>query len=74
MDLFGDVARRYAEFASYAEQDSPCFAEWATAVVTDAEVTAWVSRLPPVKQQRNLVFAAARWHGVPRGRAERRAA
>ena len=26
---------------------------------------AWVATLPPVKQQPNLVFAAARWHGVP---------
>ncbi len=25
----------------------------------------WIGGLPPVKQQPNLVFAAARWHGVP---------
>ena len=26
---------------------------------------AWVDQLPGLKKQPNLVFAAARWHGVP---------
>ena len=26
---------------------------------------AWLAELPAIKQQPNLVFAAARWHGVP---------
>jgi hypothetical protein len=65
MDLFGDVARQYADFAAYAREDSPCLADWATAAAADPDVMAWVSQLPPLKQQPNLVFAAARWHGVP---------
>ncbi len=64
MELFGDVAGQYADFARYAG-DSPCFESWARAVADDAEVLAWIGDLPPVKQQPNLVFAAARWHGVP---------
>ena len=31
----------------------------------DPEVLAWVDELPGLKKQPNLVFAAARWHGVP---------
>ncbi|MCW2842297.1 MAG: hypothetical protein JWN22_213 [Nocardioides sp.] len=65
MELYTDVAGQYADFATYARGDSPCFEEWAAAVAGDSEVLAWVSSLPPVKQQPNLVFAAARWHGVP---------
>ena len=34
-------------------------------VADDEEVLAWLADLPPLKQQPNLVFAAARWHGVP---------
>ena len=45
--------------------DSPCFRDWATSVAGDAEVQALIATLPPIKQQANLVFAAARWHGVP---------
>jgi len=63
MELFTDVARQYADFARYAD-DSPCFRAWALAVAEDREVLAWIEDLPPVKQQPNLVFAAARWHGV----------
>ena len=64
MLLHGDVAEQYADFAAYAG-DSPCFEAWATEVADDPEVLAWIATLPPVKQQPNLVFAAARWHGVP---------
>jgi len=64
VELFTDVARQYADFARHAD-DSPCFQEWAEAVAEDAEVIAWIGELPPVKQQPNLVLAAARWHGVP---------
>jgi hypothetical protein len=64
MELFTDVARQYADFARYAG-DSPCFREWTEAVVEDDEVRAWIATLPPIKQQPNLVLAAARWHGVP---------
>ena len=31
----------------------------------DPDVLAWLATLPRGKQQPNLVFAAARWHGVP---------
>lgn len=65
MQLFTEVAAQYLEFAAYARGDSPCFEEWARAVAEDTEVCGWLAGLPPVKQQPNLVFAAARWHGVP---------
>lgn len=63
MDPHTDIAGQYAEFARYAD-DSPCFLAWALAVAEDAEVLAWLATLPRIKQQPNLVFAAARWHGV----------
>lgn len=62
MDLFTDVVTAYSAFA---EVDSPCLAGWARELAGDPEVVAWVAALPQVKQQPNLVFAAARWHGVP---------
>ena len=65
MQLFGPVAEQYADFATYTRGDSPCFEAWAEGVVADAEVQAWIGSLPGPKQQQNLVFAAARWHGVP---------
>ncbi len=34
-------------------------------MVDDPEVRRWIGDLPAVKRQPNLVFAAARWHGVP---------
>lgn len=64
MELYIGVAEQYTDFAGYAG-DSPCFEQWALAVADDPEVLAWIATLPPVKQQPNLVFAAARWHGVP---------
>ncbi len=65
MDLFGDLVEQYAEFAGHAAGESPCFEEWACSLAGDEAVLSWVSRLPRLKQQPNLVFAAARWHGVP---------
>jgi hypothetical protein len=65
MELYTDVARQYVDFTNYARGDSPCFEEWAKGVAADPPVLAWVAALPAVKQQPNLVFAAARWHGVP---------
>jgi hypothetical protein len=62
--LFSGVAEQYADFARYAD-DSPCFRDWTLAVVDDEDVLAWIGSLPPIKQQPNLVLAAARWHGVP---------
>lgn len=63
MELFHDLADQYREFAAQAA-DSPCFSSWATAVADDPEVLDWLTSLPRIKQQPNLVFAAARWHGV----------
>jgi hypothetical protein len=63
--LYDDVIEEYRDFATYAAGDSPCFEEWALGVVEDADVLAWLSTLPPIKRQPNLVFAAARWHGAP---------
>ncbi|MBO0610563.1 DUF2332 domain-containing protein [Myceligenerans salitolerans] len=65
MDLYADVAAQYTEFAEYAAASaSPCFEQWAYAVAADEEVLAWISALPGIKKQPNLVFAAARFHGV----------
>jgi len=63
MQTRGPVDRMYADFA--ASSDSPCFTEWALGVIGDPEVSAWLETLPDAKRQPNLVFAAARWHGVP---------
>lgn len=65
MDLYGDLVEQYREFAGHAAADSPYFAAWSLGVAQDDDVLSWLTRLPRVKQQPNLVFAAARWHGVP---------
>ncbi len=65
MEMYGEIAERYRDFAAFARDDSPCFDAWALGVAEDAEVRAWLARLPRIKQQPNLVFAAARWHGAP---------
>ena len=64
MEIFQPVAESYAAFALEAV-DSPCFRAWSEGVVDDPEVQALIATLPEIKQQANLVFAAARWHGVP---------
>ncbi|WP_229055145.1 DUF2332 domain-containing protein [Aeromicrobium sp. Leaf350] len=63
MDLWTDVRDQYLRFAAEAS-DSPCFSSWSRHVADDPELLAWLGVLPQVKQQPNLVFAAARWHGV----------
>lgn len=60
----GDITGRYRDFAAYAEGDSACFVAWALGVAEDPEIHAWLADLPEIKQQPNLVFAAARWHGA----------
>lgn len=65
MELFGPLRERYLDFAAYAADDSPVLERWARGVADDAEVQAWLADLPVLKQQPNLVFAAARWHGLP---------
>lgn len=64
MQLDGDMAERYRDFAAYAEGDSDCFVDWALGVAEDAEIHGWLAELPRLKQQPNLVFAAARLHGA----------
>jgi hypothetical protein len=63
--LYAGVAEQYAEFAGSARGESRCFEEWALGVAADGELISLIGSLPPVKQQPNLVFAAARWNGVP---------
>lgn len=65
MDLFGETRAAYRDFARYAAGASETFAGWALAAADDDRVMAWLDELPPLKRQPNLVFAAARRHGVP---------
>jgi hypothetical protein len=65
METYVDISTQYLDFASFAHDESPCFEEWALGVARDDELTALLEELPAIKQQPNLVFAAARWHGVP---------
>jgi hypothetical protein len=63
--LFDDIAAEYRDFAAYAAGDSDTFDDWSTRVASDEDVLAWLATLPEIKHQPNLVFAAARFHGVP---------
>ncbi len=63
MDPHRELTEQYRAFARQAT-DSPCFSDWSAAVADDPEVLDWLGSLPRIKQQPNLVFAAARWHGV----------
>lgn len=62
METRGPVIRMYEDFAR--SSDSACFTEWALGVAGDEAVREWLETLPEGKRQPNLVFAAARWHGV----------
>ena len=64
MEPYADVVASYLDFAAYAAADSATFETWARGVADDPEAAAWIATLPGIKQQPNLVFAAARWHGV----------
>lgn len=64
MEVLGDVQTTYRDFAVYAADNSPCFEEWALGVAEDRELQRWLGQLPWPKRQPNLVFAAARWHGL----------
>ena len=59
------VARHYRGFAVATRGQSACFEAWSRGVADDPAVLAWIATLPRGKQQPNLVFASARWHGVP---------
>lgn len=60
-----DAYRRFA--ALEAAGVSETFVEWATGVADDPVVLALIERLPAIKRQPNLVFAAARFVGAPVG-------
>jgi len=65
LEPYAEVRAQYLEFADHAEGDSACFVEWSRGVAADPELLAWLDDLPGLKKQPNIVFAAARWHGVP---------
>lgn len=65
MELHGPLEHLYLSFAEHAAAESPCLADWARRVAGDRQVGEWLDTLPGIKRQPNLVFAAARWHGVP---------
>jgi hypothetical protein len=65
MEPYAGVREQYLRFADEAREESPCFVEWGEGVAADPEVLAWVDELPGLKKQPNLVFAAARFRGVP---------
>ena len=65
MEPYAAVAAQYVDFAAHCEGESPCFVEWGRGVAADPEVLAWIDDLPGLKKQPNIVFAAARWHGIP---------
>ena len=64
-----DLADIRASYRYHAAEmaDSPCYHAWATGIADDPEVLAVLGTLPVGKQQANLVFAAARWHGLAPG-------
>ncbi|OYC97401.1 DUF2332 domain-containing protein [Microbacterium sp. Yaish 1] len=57
------TSRRYHAFADWARDSSPLYAEWATGIAGDDELTELIARLGERRGQPNLVFAAARWAG-----------
>lgn len=65
------TAQKYRDFAwSEARGESPCYAEWAAGVAADRELTGRLDELPRPKRQPNLLFAAARYLGIPPGSFE----
>lgn len=58
----------YREFASFeARGESPCYEHWANGVASDRELLGLINELPEPKRQPNLLFAAARYAGIPPG-------
>jgi hypothetical protein len=60
-----DLYRRFAE--SEARGWSPTYEDWSLGVATDPDLIALIDELPKPKRQPNLLFAAARYVGVPAG-------
>ena len=62
------IAQTYLRFARVeARDESAIYADWALGVAEDTALTRAISQLPLAKQQPNLIFAAARYHGAPEG-------
>ncbi|CAM3177242.1 DUF2332 domain-containing protein [Nocardioides dubius] len=64
MEPYQPVVDAYLDFARHAT-DSPTFVEWSLEVAADVALQRMIAALPPIKQQPNLIFAAARWLGAP---------
>lgn len=61
-----DVSTRYAEFAQFEVRGrTPVYLAWARGVADDAATCELIARLPRIKRQPVLVFAAARHAGAP---------
>ena len=58
-----EAYRRWARVE--ADERSPRYAEWARGVAADEALCAALAELEPIKRQPNLLFAAARFEGVP---------
>ncbi|GGU21493.1 DUF2332 domain-containing protein [Nocardioides albus] len=61
-----DIRESYRLYA-VEMSTSPCYQAWASGAAGDPEVLRLLSDLPTLKQQANLVFAAARRHGLQPG-------
>ena len=65
----GESAAVAARFARFARDEAPgrseLYAEWATGVAADAEVTALLGSIPATRRQPPLVFAVTRMLGAP---------
>lgn len=60
------VAAFYADFArNWARGTSALYEDWAARIAEDPELVAAIAALPSRLRQPNLLFAAARWRGVP---------
>lgn len=64
MPIDDELCTTYRKFAVYAAGSSECFERWALGAAEDAHLHQWLAGLPKSKRQPNLVFAAARWHGL----------
>jgi hypothetical protein len=60
-----DLYRRFAE--AETRDWSPSYEEWSLGVAGDPDILARLDALPAPKRQPNLLFAAARYSGIPVG-------
>jgi len=62
------TAEKYRNFSSgEARGESACYEDWAAGVAGDPELIGLIDELPEPRRQPNLLFAAARYLGVPAG-------